>query len=40
MVKFMTPNNFVEITSVTMPNGMSYSCNIEGCYLAQIPPVI
>ena len=26
------PINFVEITNVTMPNGMTYSCSIGDCY--------
>ena len=26
------PINFVQITDVTMPNGMAYSCNVEECY--------
>ena len=29
------PINFVEITGVTIPNGMSYSCNVEGCYFGS-----
>tara|TARA_B100001057_G_scaffold459456_1_gene509617 strand:- start:1110 stop:6167 length:5058 start_codon:yes stop_codon:yes gene_type:complete len=26
------PINFVQITGVTMPTGMTYSCNVEECY--------
>ena len=33
MVKFIDlPINFVEITSVTMPDGMTYSCSVDDCY--------
>ena len=33
MVKLLDlPINFVEITGVTMPNGMTYSCSVEDCY--------
>ena len=29
------PINFVEITNVTMPNGMTYSCSIGDCYFGS-----